>query len=132
MIDTEKSSPDERMDHGMRGVTILGSTGSIGVNTLDVLTRHPGRFRILALTANTQVERLFEQCRRFLPQKAVMLDTHAATRLKDKIQRAGLAVEVLSGTEGLNTVAHHPRAHTVVAAVVGGAGLFYSLAAVPR
>jgi len=95
MISDTKKSLDERADRGMRGVTILGSTGSIGVNTLDVLTRHPGRFRILALTANTQVERLFEQCRQFLPQKAVMLDTHAAARLKDKIQREGLAVEIL-------------------------------------
>src|SRR3989344_1058669 len=130
MISDTKKSLDERADRGMRGVTILGSTGSIGVNTLDVLTRHPGRFRILALTANTQVERLFEQCRRFLPQKAVMLDTRAATRLKDKIQRAGLAVKVLSGTEGLNTVATHPRAHIVVAAIVGAAGLLPTLAAV--
>ena len=130
MISDTKKSLDERADRGMRGVTILGSTGSIGVNTLDVLTRHPGRFRVLALTANTQVERLFEQCRQYLPQKAVMLDTHAATRLKDKIQRAGLAVEVLSGTEGLNTVATHPRAHIVVAAIVGAAGLLPTLAAV--
>jgi 1-deoxy-D-xylulose-5-phosphate reductoisomerase len=130
MIGDTIKSLDERLDRGMRGVTILGSTGSIGVNTLDVLTRHPGRFRILALTANTQVERLFDQCRQFLPQKAVMLDASAATRLKNKIQQAGIEVEVLSGTEGLNTVATHPRAHIVVAAIVGAAGLLPTLAAV--
>jgi len=130
MISDTTKSLDERTDRGIRGVTILGSTGSIGVNTLDVLTRHPGRFRVLALTANTQVERLFDQCRQFLPQKAVMLDASAATRLKDKIQRAGLAVEVLSGTEGLNSVATHPRAQIVVAAIVGAAGLLPTLAAV--
>ena len=130
MISDTIKSLDERSDRGIRGVTILGSTGSIGVNTLDVLTRHPGRYRVLALTANTQVERLFDQCRQFLPQKAVMLDANAATRLKDKIQQAGIDVEVLSGTEGLNTVAMHPRAHIVVAAIVGAAGLLPTLAAV--
>jgi len=130
MISTEKKSFDERANHGTRGVTILGSTGSIGINTLDVLARHPGRYRIVALTANTQVDRLFEQCRQFQPQKAVMLDPRAAAELKEKIQNAGLAIEVLSGSEGFNTVATHPRAHIVVAAIVGAAGLLPTLAAV--
>ncbi len=118
------------MDHGVRGVTILGSTGSIGVNALDVLARHPTRYRVMALTAHTQVDRLFEQCQRFLPQKAVMLDARAAVQLKEKIQAAGLTVEVLSGTEGLNTVATHPRTHIVIAAIVGAAGLLPTLSAV--
>ncbi|MBI3545242.1 MAG: 1-deoxy-D-xylulose-5-phosphate reductoisomerase [Gammaproteobacteria bacterium] len=118
------------MDHGVRGVTILGSTGSIGINALDVLARHPTRYRVMALTAHTQVERLFEQCQQFLPLKAVMLDARAALQLKEKIQKAGLAVEVLSGTEGLNTVATHPRTHIVVAAIVGAAGLLPTLSAV--
>ncbi len=130
MIGTEKNPPGERPDRGVCGVTILGSTGSIGVNTLDVLTRHPDRYRILALTANTQVERLFEQCRRFLPQKAVMLDMNAAVRLREKIRNAGLPVEVLSGSEGLISVATHPRADIVVAAIVGAAGLLPTLSAV--
>ena len=130
MSSTDKNFPDERTDHGIRGVTILGSTGSIGVNTLDVLARHPGRYRVLALTANTHVDRLFDQCRQFSPQKAVMLDPRAAAQLKEKIHKAGLAVEVLAGGEGLNTVATHPRAHIVVAAIVGAAGLLPTLAAV--
>ena len=130
MISTAKKSSDERTNHGTRGVTILGSTGSIGINTLDVLARHPGRYRIVALTANTQVDRLFEQCRQFQPQKAVMLDPRAAVDLKQKIRNAGLDTEVLSGAEGFNTVATHPRAHIVVAAIVGAAGLMPTLAAV--
>ncbi len=130
MTSATKNSFDERTNHGMRGVTILGSTGSIGVNTLDVLARHPGRYRIMALTANTQVDRLFEQCQQFLPLRAVMLDTRAAAELKKKIQQAGLAIEVLAGAEGLNIVAAHPRTHIVVAAIVGAAGLLPTLAAV--
>jgi len=118
------------MDHGVRGVAILGSTGSIGANALDVLARHPTRYRIMALTAHTQVDRLFEQCQQFLPLKAVMLDARAALLLKEKIHKAGLAVEVLSGTEGLNTVATHPRTHIVIAAIVGAAGLLPTLSAV--
>ncbi|MHB8744240.1 MAG: 1-deoxy-D-xylulose-5-phosphate reductoisomerase [Sulfuricaulis sp.] len=114
----------------MRGVTILGSTGSIGVNALDVLARHPGRYRVMALTANTQVDRLFEQCQQFMPPRAVMLDMRAAAQLKKKIQQAGLAIEVLSGAEGLNSAAAHPRTHIVVAAIVGAAGLLPTLAAV--
>ncbi|MHB8533867.1 MAG: 1-deoxy-D-xylulose-5-phosphate reductoisomerase [Sulfuricaulis sp.] len=125
-----KKSYDERTNHGTRGVTILGSTGSIGINTLDVIARHPGRYRVVALTANTQVDRLFEQCRQFQPQKAAMLDPRAATELKDKIQSAGLDIEVLSGVEGFNIVVTHPRAHIVVAAIVGAAGLLPTLAAV--
>ncbi len=130
MDSTINNPSNERADRGSRGVTILGSTGSIGLSALDVLTRHPGRYRILALTANTQVDRLFEQCRQYQPQKAVLLDPRAAAELREKIQQAGLSVEVLSGAEGLNTVATHPRAHIVVAAIVGAAGLLPSLAAV--
>lgn len=130
MISATKTSFDERVNHGMRGVTILGSTGSIGVSTLDVLARHPGRYRVMALTANTQVERLFEQCQQFTPARAVMLDSSAAAQLKKKIQLAGLVTEVLAGAEGLNSVAAHPRTHIVVAAIVGAAGLLPTLAAV--
>jgi len=130
MDSTINNPSNERADRGLRGVTILGSTGSIGLSALDVLTRHPGRYRILALTANTQVDRLFEQCRQYQPQKAVLLDPRAAAELKDKVQKARLPVEVLSGAEGLTTVATHPRAHIVVAAIVGAAGLLPSLAAV--
>ncbi len=130
MITIPSHPSDERADHGIRGVTILGSTGSIGINTLDVLARHPQRYRVVALTGNTQVDRLFDQCQQFLPRRAVMLEASAAARLKEKIQNAGLAVEVLSGMEGMTTAATHPRAHIVVAAIVGAAGLLPTLAAV--
>ena len=130
MTVTNKKYSMERRDRETRGVTILGSTGSIGVNTLDVLARHPERYRIVALTANTQVDRLFEQCRRFLPRQAVMLDPRAAAQLKEKIQQAGLDIDVLSGMDGLNTVATQAPAHIVVAAIVGAAGLLPTLTAV--
>ena len=120
----------DRPDHNLRGVTILGSTGSIGINTLDVLARHSGKYRVVALTANTQVERLFEQCRRFHPRLAAMLDPRAAAHLNDKVRQAGLDIEVLSGVDGLNAVASHPQANIVVAAIVGAAGLLPTLTAV--
>ncbi|HDP90450.1 MAG TPA: 1-deoxy-D-xylulose-5-phosphate reductoisomerase, partial [Thioalkalivibrio sp.] len=73
------------------GVTILGSTGTIGVNTLDVLTRHPQRFTVVALTANNDVDRLFAQCREHCPRFAVMADPVAAERLETRLREAGLA-----------------------------------------
>ncbi len=113
-----------------QGVTILGSTGSIGGATLDVLARHPQRFRVVALSASTQVERMIEQCRRFRPQKAVMLDPAAAERLKAGLRAHGVAVEALVGPEGLEAIATDPQASIVVAAIVGAAGLLPTLAAV--
>ncbi|MEK7261687.1 MAG: 1-deoxy-D-xylulose-5-phosphate reductoisomerase [Pseudomonadota bacterium] len=113
----------------IQGVTLLGATGSIGVSTLDVLARHPDRFRVVALTANTQVERLVEQCQRFRPEFAVMQDLAAARELEKRLRGERLAVAVLSGIEGLNTVATLPSVHTVMAAIVGAAGLLPALAA---
>jgi 1-deoxy-D-xylulose-5-phosphate reductoisomerase len=114
----------------VRGITVLGATGSIGVNTLNVIALHPQRYKVVALTGNTQVERLFEQCVRFVPQKAVMLDADAAARLEAKIRKAGLPTEVLSGLEGLMQVARLPEADIVMAAIVGAAGLLPTLEAV--
>ena len=113
----------------IQGVTLLGATGSIGVNTLDVLAHHPDRFRVVALTANTQVERMVEQCRRFRPEFAVMQDSAAARELEKRLRSERLAVAVLSGIEGLNTVATLPKVATVMAAIVGAAGLLPALAA---
>ena len=113
----------------IQGVTLLGATGSIGVSTLDVLARHPDRFRVVALTANTQVERLVEQCQRFRPEFAVMQDPAAARELEKRLRSERLAVAVLSGIEGLNTVATLPKVATVMAAIVGAAGLLPALAA---
>ena len=113
-----------------RGVTLLGSTGSIGLSTLDVIARHPQRYRVVALTANTQGERLFEQCLQYRPEMAVLLDPAAAEELRAKLRAAGLTTQVLSGLDGLTTVATLPEAAIVVAAIVGAAGLLPTLAAV--
>jgi 1-deoxy-D-xylulose-5-phosphate reductoisomerase len=111
------------------GVTILGSTGSIGVNTLDVLSRHPDRFRVVALTAHRDVESLYQQCLSHQPDVAVMADAGAAERLRDRLQAAGRPVEVLAGTAGLEGVAALPDTACVMAAIVGAAGLLPTLAA---
>ncbi len=113
-----------------RGVTILGATGSIGISTLDVLARHPQRYRVVALTANTQAERLFEQCQRFQPDKAVLRDAAAAARLAEMVRRAGLRTEVLAGPEALEKVARDAASDIVMAAIVGAAGLLPVLEAV--
>ncbi|MGD8525273.1 MAG: 1-deoxy-D-xylulose-5-phosphate reductoisomerase [Thioalkalispiraceae bacterium] len=113
----------------MRGLTILGSTGSIGMSTLDVVARHTQRFTVVALTANSQVERLFQQVKQFSPSYAVMVDEQAAQQLNDKVKRAGLQTQVLSGTEGLVRVASLAEVTDVMAAIVGAAGLLPTLAA---
>lgn len=110
-------------------LTILGSTGSIGTSTLDVVARHPERYRILALTAQCQDNILLEQCIRFAPRYAVLMDEGAAMRLEQRIAGAGLNVEVLCGAAALERVASLPEVDTVVAAIVGAAGLRPTLAA---
>ncbi|MET0012831.1 MAG: 1-deoxy-D-xylulose-5-phosphate reductoisomerase [Sedimenticola sp.] len=114
----------------MIGLTVLGSTGSIGVSTLDVVSRHPDRYRIVALTANSDVEGIFAQCQAFRPAYAVMADPEAAASLEVKLRDAGLDIEVLAGVEGLEAVAGHPEVDYVMAAIVGAAGLLPTLAAV--
>ncbi|WP_404363659.1 1-deoxy-D-xylulose-5-phosphate reductoisomerase [Marinobacter sp.] len=113
----------------MRQVTILGATGSIGLSTLDVIRRHPDRFAIYALTANSRDEDMARLCLEFRPRFAVMADHDAATRLQAAL--AGRAeTRVLAGEDGLCEVAAAPEADTVMAAIVGGAGLPPTLAAV--
>lgn len=113
----------------MQRLTILGSTGSIGLSTLDVVARHPDRFQVFALTANRQWERLLDQCRRFRPRHAVLLDTAAASALSQALKTEGIATEVLCGTSCLEQVAAAPEVDSVMAAIVGAAGLQPSLAA---
>ena len=96
-------------------VTILGSTGSIGGAALDVIARHPQRFTVHALSASTQVERMLEQCRRFRPRTAVMLDADAAEQLRRALRVEAIDTEVLAGIDGLQTIAAEPRASIVVA-----------------
>ncbi|MBI5626322.1 MAG: 1-deoxy-D-xylulose-5-phosphate reductoisomerase [Nitrosomonadales bacterium] len=110
-------------------ITILGSTGSIGASTLDVVARHPDKFRIIALTANSQAELLFRQCRQFKPRYAVLLDEDAAAQLRLMVREDGLNTEILSGAKALEQVSVLPEADTVMAAIVGAAGLQPTLAA---
>ncbi|MEN9726892.1 MAG: hypothetical protein RL434_1258, partial [Pseudomonadota bacterium] len=113
----------------MIGITILGSTGTIGVNTLDVVAREPGRFRVVALTANRNVEGLLAQCRQWRPPFAVMVEARAAAELRAALRAEGLPTEVLEGEAGLIEVAAHPETHYVMAGIVGAAGLMPNLAA---
>jgi 1-deoxy-D-xylulose-5-phosphate reductoisomerase len=113
----------------MTGVTVLGSTGSIGVSTLDVLARHPDRFRVVALTANSDVETMLAQCRRFRPELVAMADPQAALALRERLAGVQGAPEVLAGVEGLAQAATLPEAQVVMAAIVGAAGLVPTLAA---
>ena len=117
------------MSLSVQNITILGSTGSIGTNTLDVIARHPDRYRVFALTAATQVGPMFEQCRLYRPDYAVMASPEHARQLADKVKAEGLAVQVLSGARALCEVSADPQVHVVMAAIVGAAGLEPSLAA---
>jgi len=110
-------------------LAVLGSTGSIGVSTLDVVARHPDKYRVTALTANCQDGILFEQCLKFQPRYAVLLDEDAAARLAQKISAAGLITDVLCGIAELERVALLPEVDAVMAAIVGAAGLRPTLAA---
>jgi 1-deoxy-D-xylulose-5-phosphate reductoisomerase len=110
-------------------LVILGATGSIGVNTLDVVARHPERFEVVALTGHRQVEALAAQCRQFRPAYAVVAGAAEAGRLAGLIRDAGLRTEVLHGAEALVQVASLPEVDAVMAAIVGAAGLPPTLAA---
>ena len=115
------------MKSPIQNLTILGSTGSIGVSTLDVVARHPQQFQVFALTANQRVSELAQQCEQFHPRYAVLGSEAAAKQLRSLV---GSSVEVLWGEEGLALVAAHTKADTVMAAIVGAAGLLPTLAAV--
>jgi len=113
----------------MKGVAILGSTGSVGVNTLDVIARHPQSLRVVALTAHSNDARLFAQCQEYRPELAVMLDKAAADRLAQQLRAAQVPTEVAFGTEGLERAAQLASADFVMAAIVGAAGLLPTFAA---
>ncbi len=111
------------------GITILGSTGSIGKSTLDVLRMHPGRFRVVALTANGNAKELLRQCAEFHPRYAVLSDNTAAAVIRQEFRQVCPDTELLSGSEALETVAQLPDVQYVMAAIVGAAGLLPTLAA---
>jgi 1-deoxy-D-xylulose-5-phosphate reductoisomerase len=112
-----------------RVITVLGATGTIGVNTLDVVARHPGRFDVFALTGATQVERMVEQCRAHRPRVAVMTELAAADAVRARLVEAGIGTEVRAGADALADVSTAPEVDTVMAAIVGAAGLPATLAA---
>ncbi|MGH8661748.1 MAG: 1-deoxy-D-xylulose-5-phosphate reductoisomerase [Burkholderiales bacterium] len=110
-------------------LAILGSTGTVGASTLDVVARHPGRFEVVALAARHQAGALFEQCVAFRPRVAVLLEPGAARELQRRLLQAGLGCEVWSGAGALEQAASLPDVDTVMAAIVGVAGLRPTLAA---
>ncbi len=114
----------------VKKITVLGSTGSIGVSTLDVVARHPDQFQIFALTANGNVEVMVQQVRALSPRYAVMSDEHAAAQLRERLKDIGSSTEVLGGEAALAQVAEHTDVDYVMAAIVGAAGLLPTLAAV--
>ncbi|MDR6855195.1 1-deoxy-D-xylulose-5-phosphate reductoisomerase [Variovorax guangxiensis] len=110
-------------------ITVLGSTGSVGVSTLDVIARHPERFEVFALSASTKVDELLAQCQRFAPKFAVMASAPHARLLVDKLRHSGLRTEVLQGAGAIESIASHEDCDAVMAAIVGAAGLGPCLAA---
>ena len=111
-------------------LTILGATGSIGVSTLDVVARHPDRYKVFALSGHTRVDLLAEQCHAFKPAYAVVGSAMDAQRLIHLLSAGGVNTQVLHGTEALAQIASLPEVDTVMAAIVGAAGLMPTLAAV--
>ena len=110
-------------------LTVLGATGSIGSNTLDVVRRHPGRYQVFALSAATQVDALLAQCAEFRPRYAVMASAAHAAQLAEKIKANSLPTQVLQASDALETIASHEAVDAVMGAIVGAAGLAPCLAA---
>ncbi|QLC74174.1 1-deoxy-D-xylulose-5-phosphate reductoisomerase [Pseudomonas sp. LPB0260] len=115
---------------GPQQVTVLGATGSIGLSTLDVIARHPERYRVFALSGHSRIAELEALCLQHRPRFAVVADEHSARQLQGGLHAAGLSTRVLSGEAGLCQVAAHPQVDAVMAAIVGAAGLKPTLAAV--
>lgn len=114
----------------MHNLVILGASGSIGQSTLKVLRQNPGRWQVLALTAARSVDAMLRDCLEFSPRFAVMVDEGAASELAGRLKAHGSTTRVLSGQAALCDVAAHPDAHSVMAAIVGAAGLAPTMAAV--
>ena len=113
----------------MKQITILGATGSIGISTLDVLDRHSRSYNIFALTGNKKIPLLAEQCAKFNPKYAVVMDAEAAGELVNLLTQNHVSTEVLVGTDALASVSSHEDVDIVMAAIVGSAGLIPTLAA---
>ena len=117
------------MSFSKQRITVLGSTGSIGVNTLDVIARHPERFEVFALSAATQTDLMLAQCVQFKPRYAVMASEPHARQLADQVKVHQLPVQVLWAPDALEMIASHEAVDTVMAAIVGAAGLAPCMAA---
>lgn len=114
----------------MNRITILGSTGSIGKSTLDVIARNQEHFTVFALGAHSNIDILLQQCHQFHPRYAAVVEPQAAQILQQRVKEQGLNTEILSGADALLDIARHPDADTIVAAIVGAAGLLPTFAAV--
>ncbi|EKE69207.1 1-deoxy-D-xylulose-5-phosphate reductoisomerase [Gallaecimonas xiamenensis] len=114
----------------MQGVVVLGATGSIGDSTLDVIARHPDKYRVVALSAHSNAEKLLALCLQFFPQQAVLVEEGKSQWLRAELKAAGSQTELLTGAKALEDIAAHPDARQVMAAIVGAAGLLPTLAAV--
>ena len=108
---------------------ILGATGSVGTSTLDVVSRHPDRFEVFALTAHSRIDELFRQCVEWRPRFAALPDAARADELRRRLRAQGIATEVLAGAQAVCDLAAHPDVDAVMAAIVGAAGLAPCLAA---
>jgi len=113
----------------LQQVTILGATGTIGLQTLDVISQHKNRFSVFALTASSNVKSLLNLCQQYSPQYAVMLQAEAAAELSRQLKAVGSSTTVLRGEASLNYVASHESVDVVMAAIVGAAGLHPAMAA---
>ncbi|MFZ9609633.1 MAG: 1-deoxy-D-xylulose-5-phosphate reductoisomerase [Methylococcales bacterium] len=114
----------------MKGICVLGATGSIGVSTLDVVTRHSDLYKVVALTANKNIELLYEQCLQHHPEYVVVVDSEKALEFKEKLKNSSISdIKVLSESQSLEFVATLDNVDSVMAAIVGAAGLLPSLAA---
>jgi len=112
-----------------RRIALLGATGSIGSSALDVIARHPERFEVAALSAHSRVDELLELCARFRPETAVIADEEKYSALRDGLAARGLATRALAGADALDEIAGDERSDTVLAAIVGAAGVSSTLAA---
>lgn len=115
-----------------RNLCVLGSTGSIGVSTLDVVSRHPDKFSVHSLSANQNVDKLFEQCRQFLPKVVAMVQEEAAKELIQRLDEANLPIKVVSGEQSVIDLAKAIEVDTVMAAIVGASGLLPTLSAIKK
>ncbi|MGO2479275.1 MAG: 1-deoxy-D-xylulose-5-phosphate reductoisomerase, partial [Pseudoalteromonas sp.] len=111
-------------------LVVLGATGSIGLNTLDVISRNKAQFSVFALTAGHNADKMAELCLAHNPQYAVMVEQHGANKLRDLLANTRCKTQVQSGTKAMSELAAHPDVDTVMSSIVGAAGLIPTLSAV--